>query len=76
MLFVSLFLPWYGTSSNPNAQINGARGTFDAFTTFKVLDILLVAACMARTQSRMNFARPGMEPPYSSSRRLAFIDRN
>jgi hypothetical protein len=47
VLFVSLFLPWYGTSSNPNAQINGARGTFDAFTTFKVLDILLVAACTA-----------------------------
>jgi hypothetical protein len=42
-----MFLPWYGTSSNPNAQINGARGTFNAFQTFKVLDILLVAACLA-----------------------------
>jgi hypothetical protein len=47
VLFLSLFLPWYGTSTNPNAQINGARGTFDAFATFKVLDILLVGACTA-----------------------------
>jgi hypothetical protein len=47
VLFGSLFLPWYGTSTNPNAEINGARGTFDAFQTFKVLDILLVAACSA-----------------------------
>jgi hypothetical protein len=46
MLF-SLFLPWYGTSTNPNAKINGVSGTFDAFETFKVLDILLVAACTA-----------------------------
>jgi hypothetical protein len=47
VLFFSLFLPWYGTSANPNAQINGARGTFSAFATFKLLDILLVAACTA-----------------------------
>jgi hypothetical protein len=47
VLFLSLFLPWYGTSSNPNAEINGARGTFSAFATFKLLDILLVAACTA-----------------------------
>jgi hypothetical protein len=47
VLLVSLFLPWYGVSSNPNAQINGARGTFNAFQTFKVLDILLVGACTA-----------------------------
>ena len=47
VLFFSMFLPWYGTSSNPNANINGHRGTFDAFQTFKVLDILLVAACTA-----------------------------
>jgi hypothetical protein len=47
VLFGSLFLPWYGTSSNPNAEINGARGTFDAFQTFKLLDILLIAACTA-----------------------------
>jgi hypothetical protein len=47
VLFVSLYLPWYATSSNPNAQINGKRGTFNAFQTFKVLDILLIAACAA-----------------------------
>jgi hypothetical protein len=47
VLFLSMLLPWYGTSTNPNAQINGARGTFDAFATFKLLDILLVGACSA-----------------------------
>jgi hypothetical protein len=47
VLLLSLFLPWYGTSTNPNAEINGARGTFSAFGTFKVLDILLVGACLA-----------------------------
>jgi hypothetical protein len=47
VLFASLFLPWYGTSSNPNAHINGLRGTFNAFQTFKVLDVLLVLACTA-----------------------------
>jgi hypothetical protein len=47
VLLLALFLPWYGTSTNPNANINGARGTFDAFATFKLLDILLVGACLA-----------------------------
>ncbi len=47
VLFGSMFLKWYGTSANPNANINGHRGTFDAFATFKLLDILLVAACSA-----------------------------
>ena len=47
ILFGSLFLPWYGTSSNPNAKINGLRGTFNAFQTFGLLDVLLVAACSA-----------------------------
>jgi hypothetical protein len=47
VLLFSLFLPWYGTSTNPNAEINGARGTFSAFATFKLLDILLVGACAA-----------------------------
>lgn len=47
VLFASLWLPWYATDSNPNAKINGLRGTFNAFQTFKILDILLVAACSA-----------------------------
>jgi hypothetical protein len=47
ILFFSLFIPWYGTSTNPNAQINGAPGNFNAFQTFGLLDLLLVAACAA-----------------------------
>jgi hypothetical protein len=47
VLFLSLWLPWYSTSADPNANINGHRGTFNAFQTFKLLDILLVAACTA-----------------------------
>ena len=48
VLFISLFLPWYGTSSNPNAEINGLHHvTLNAFQTFKLLDILLVGACTA-----------------------------
>lgn len=47
VLLGSLFLPWYGTSENPNAVINGGRGEFTAFETFATLDILLVAACTA-----------------------------
>jgi hypothetical protein len=50
VLFISLLLPWYGTSSNPNAEINGIRGAnadFTAWETFKTLDFLLVAACAA-----------------------------
>src|SRR3954453_9659321 len=47
VLFFSLFLPWYGTSTNPNAQINTVRGIFSDFQTFKLLDLLLVAACSA-----------------------------
>ena len=47
VLFLALFLPWYGTSTNPNAEINGARGSFSAFATFGLLDILLIGACLA-----------------------------
>jgi hypothetical protein len=48
VLFLSLFLPWFETNpDNPNAQINGTRGTFTAFETFSTLDILLVGACAA-----------------------------
>ena len=48
VLLVSLFLPWFETNpDNPNAQINGERGEFNAFETFGSLDWLLVAACLA-----------------------------
>ena len=48
VLLVSLFLPWFETNpDNPNANINGATGEFNAFDTYGVLDWLLVAACLA-----------------------------
>jgi hypothetical protein len=60
VLFASLFLPWFSTSCpskavaragntscNPNSVYNGVRGDFTAFQTFKYLDWLLVAACVA-----------------------------
>ena len=54
------FLPWFATSCssdavaragdtscNPNSVYNGARGEFTGFETFKYLDWLLIAACIA-----------------------------
>ena len=56
----SLFLPWFETSCasdtaaraaeggcNPNSVYAGERGAFTAFETFKILDWLLLAACIA-----------------------------
>ena len=50
VLVLSLFLPWFGTSaSNENSMLAGASGgdTVNAWQTFGVLDILLVAAATA-----------------------------
>ena len=48
VLLLSLFLPWFETNpDNPNAQINGQTGEFNAFDTYGTLDWLLVAACLA-----------------------------
>ena len=59
VLLGSLFLPWYTTSCdskgpppspdgcNINSILNGRRGDLTAFETFKIMDILLVAACIA-----------------------------
>ena len=58
VLLISLFLPWFETSDNPNATINGERfpggppvggtaGEFTAFETYGTLDWLLIAACLA-----------------------------
>ena len=48
VLLVSLFLPWFETNpDNPNAEINGQTGEFNAFDTYGSLDWLLVAACLA-----------------------------
>ena len=55
----SLFLKWFATDCiteaaadvgrecNPNSVYNGVRGEFTAFETFKYLDWMLVAACVA-----------------------------
>jgi hypothetical protein len=58
VLFGSLFLPWFSTSCdsrnppspagcNPNSLLHGRAGDFNAFQTYGILDILLVAACAA-----------------------------
>ena len=58
VLLASLFMPWFSTSCdsirpadppdcNPNSSLGGRRGDFNAFETFNILDILLVAACIA-----------------------------
>jgi hypothetical protein len=51
VLLLSLFLPWFGTSDNPNSRIEsagiGPEETANAFGVFGVLDWLLVAACTA-----------------------------
>jgi hypothetical protein len=58
VLLGSLFLPWFSTSCNsikpatpegcnPHSVLSGRVGEFTAFDTYKILDILLVAACIA-----------------------------
>jgi hypothetical protein len=56
ILLFSLFLPWFATSCdgsghpagcNPNSALHGDRGSFTAFQTYGIMDILLVAACAA-----------------------------
>jgi hypothetical protein len=51
VLLGSLWLPWFSTSSNPNSKIDsahiGPNSHANAFQTFKLLDVALVAACTA-----------------------------
>jgi hypothetical protein len=56
ILLASLFLPWFATSCdasgqpsgcNPNSVYLGRHGDFTAFQAFKILDYLLLAACVA-----------------------------
>jgi hypothetical protein len=47
LLVIAVFLPWYGTSANPNAVIDGARGDFSAWQVHPVLRWLLLAAALA-----------------------------
>jgi hypothetical protein len=47
LLVVAVFLPWYGTSDNPNAAIDGARGDFSAWDVHPVIRWLMLAAAVA-----------------------------
>jgi hypothetical protein len=47
LLAVSLFLPWYGTSDNPNSNIGGARGALSAWEVHDIMRWLLLAAAAA-----------------------------
>jgi hypothetical protein len=51
VLLGSLWLPWFSTSGNPHSVIDsahiGANSDANAFETFKLLDVALVAACTA-----------------------------
>jgi hypothetical protein len=56
ILLFSLFLNWFSTSCdrsgmpqgcNPNSALHSQRGSFTAFQTYGILDLLLVAACLA-----------------------------
>jgi hypothetical protein len=58
VLFISLWLPWFTTSSNPNSVLAcgdnppgdcavGPDSSADAWTVFSTLDWLLVLACLA-----------------------------
>jgi hypothetical protein len=47
LLIVAVFLPWYGTSENPNAVIEGDRGDFSAWQVHPILRWLMLAAALA-----------------------------
>ncbi len=47
LLAVAMFLPWYGTSDNPNAEIDGARGDFSAWDVHPIIRWLMLAAAAA-----------------------------
>jgi hypothetical protein len=47
LLAVSLFLPWYATSSNPNANISGMKGDITAWDAHHILRYLFLAAALA-----------------------------
>jgi hypothetical protein len=47
LLILAVFLPWYGTSDNPNAAIDGDRGDFSAWQVHPVLRWLMLAAALA-----------------------------
>ena len=47
LLILAVFLPWYGTSDNPNAAIDGDRGDFSAWQVHPILRWLMLAAASA-----------------------------
>jgi uncharacterized membrane protein len=47
LLAVATFLPWYGTSDNPNAVLDGGRGDFSAWDVHPILRWLMLAAAAA-----------------------------
>jgi hypothetical protein len=48
LLALGVFAPWYGTNAdNPNAMIDGARGTFSAWEVHPIVRWLLLAAAVA-----------------------------
>ncbi len=47
LLAVATFLPWYGTSDNPNAVIDGARGDFSAWDVHPIIRWLMLGAAAA-----------------------------
>jgi hypothetical protein len=48
LLVLGLFTPWYATAAdNPNAMLNGARGSFSGWEAHPILRWLLLAAASA-----------------------------
>src|SRR5215217_8757773 len=48
LLAVGIFVPWYATADdNPNAMIDGARGSFSCWEAHPLLRWLLLAAAVA-----------------------------
>jgi hypothetical protein len=49
VLVIAVFLPWFGTSNNPNSTLHGVGPgqTLSAFDTFPILRWLLILAAIA-----------------------------
>jgi 4-amino-4-deoxy-L-arabinose transferase-like glycosyltransferase len=47
LLALAVFLPWYGTSDNPNAVIEGERGDVSAWHVHPILRWLMLLAALA-----------------------------
>lgn len=47
LLIVGLFVPWYATSDNPNAVINGDAGEFSGWEVHPVLRWLVLLSALA-----------------------------